>query len=122
MSGRPVSTRVANVAAAAAIAAVFLGACLAGSANSNVTVRSGTAYVTDYQASIIGDGDGWVYDLPSNVSWTDSSGTWHEGGQPSCLPDAGKTGPVKFAATEVTVNGFTWRPVVWISCQDSRPR
>ena len=28
------------------------------------------------------------------------------------------SGPVTFAATQVTVSGMTWRPVVWASCRN----
>ena len=103
------------VAATAAIAGYLLG-----SNRSNVSIYTGRAYSTEAQISIT-DGDGWVYDVPLDVSWTDAAGSWHEGSRPDCLPPSGQiASPVTFAATEVTVNGTTWRPVVWVRC-DSAP-
>jgi hypothetical protein len=62
--------------------------------------------------------DGWVYSVPLDVNWTDAGGTWHEGSRPDCLPPAEDLfGPITFAATQVTVQGITWRPVLWVSCR-----
>jgi len=92
------------------------GGYLAGVHRNSVTVYTGKAYSTDAQISITGN-DGWVYSVPLDVSWTDASGTWHEGSRPDCLPPTGDlTGSITFAATQVTVRGITWRPVVWVSC------
>jgi hypothetical protein len=93
------------------------GGFLAGSNRSSVTVYTGTAHSTEAQISIT-DKDGWVYSVPLDVNWTDASGTWHEGSRPDCLPPAGDlAAPITFAATQVTVQGITWRPVVWVSCR-----
>jgi hypothetical protein len=107
-------------AAIGALAVAILGATggyLAGANRDAVSLHSGKAYSTPFQISITGE-DGWVYDVPLDMNWTDGSGTWHQGGRPDCLPPTGElTAPVTFAATEVTVNGVTWRPVVWVSCR-----
>lgn len=60
----------------------------------------------------------WTYGVPlDGVSWTDANGSWHDDGRPECLPPSQETFPVTFAAVEVTVEGVTWRPVVWVSCE-----
>jgi hypothetical protein len=90
---------------------------LAGTDRDAASLHAGKAYSTDAQISITGE-DGWVYSLSLDVNWTDSNGTWHDGSRPDCLPPAGNVpGPITFAATEVTLNGITWRPVVWVSCR-----
>ena len=59
----------------------------------------------------------WTYSLPTEgVNWTDREGTIHDAGRPDCLA-LGTSTDVRFAAVQVTVEGSTWRPVVWISCQ-----
>jgi hypothetical protein len=54
--------------------------------------------------------DGWDVSVPLDVSWTDSSDTFHESGQPDCLP------PKDHGATKVEVGGSGWRQVVWVGC------
>jgi hypothetical protein len=59
----------------------------------------------------------WTYGVPSDgVTWVDEAGTVHDSGRPACL-QPGMSRSVRFAAVEVTVQGSTWRPVVWISCR-----
>jgi hypothetical protein len=95
-----------------------LGGYLAGTNRSGVSIHAGTAHSVQAQISITGE-DGWVYSVPLDVRWTDASGVWHEGDRPICLPPIGDVpAPVTFAATQVTVNGITWRPVVWVSCHN----
>ena len=94
-----------------------LGGYLVGTNRSGVSIYTGKAHSTQFQISLIGE-DGWVYGVPLDVYWTDTSGTWHEGDRPNCLPpDGDLTAPITFAATQVTVNGMTWRPVLWVSCR-----
>jgi hypothetical protein len=94
-----------------------LGGYLAGSNRSGVLIYAGKAYSTQGQIAITAK-DGWVYNVPLDVHWTDAGGVWHEGDRPVCLPPVGEVpAPVTFAATQVTVNGMTWRPVVWVSCR-----
>jgi hypothetical protein len=89
---------------------------LAGANQNPVTIHTGKAHSVEAQISITGD-DGWVYSVPLDVNWTEA-GTWHEGTRPDCLPPAGDlAAPITFAATQVTVQGITWRPVVWVSCE-----
>ena len=95
-----------------------LGGYLVGTNRSVVSIYTGKAHSMQAQISITGE-DGWVYGVPLDVHWTDASGVWHEGDRPVCLPPVGDVAaPVTFAATHVTVNGMTWRPVVWVSCRN----
>ena len=51
------------------------------------------------------------------MTWVDEMGVWHDGGDsPSCL-STDRSVIVRFASVEVTVEGATWRPVVWIDCR-----
>ncbi len=110
------NVRVALGVLAAVALAGALGGYLVGTSRSGISIYTGKAHSTTLQISLIGE-DGWVYDVPLDVHWTDAGGTWHEGDRPKCLPpDGDLPAPVTFAATQVTVNGMTWRPVVWVSC------
>ena len=84
--------------------------------SNEVVVLTGVAHSAEGAISIeTGD---WTYGVPlDGVQWTDANGAWHEGGRPDCLPPAEETIPVRFAAVEVTIEGVTWRPVVWVSCE-----
>ena len=99
--------------ASVVVAAVLLAACQDGGANAQIlTGRAGAA-----EGAISIETDDWTYGVPlDGVSWTDETGTWHDGGRPACLAP-GVTRKVRFAAVKVTVEGTTWRPVVWISCE-----
>lgn len=63
-------------------------------------------------------GDGRDVSVPVTLSWTDSGGTFHEGGRPSCLPATGRglEGPVRVSWTEVDVDGMHWRQVLHVAC------
>lgn len=119
--GNQLSTRLDLRLALGVLAAVAIFAALSGylvgSTRSGVSIHSGKAHSVQAQISITGE-DGWVYSVPLDVNWTDARGVWHEGDRPACLPPVGDIqAPITFAATQVTVNGMTWRPVVWVSCR-----
>ena len=61
------------------------------------------------------DADGWTYSVPIDVAWVDGARRYHDGGRPDCL-DPGESSLIRFAATEVSVEGTHWRPVVWVAC------
>lgn len=104
---------LAVVAILAAVGGYFVG-----SSRSGVSIHTGKAHSVQGQISVTGE-DGWVYGVPLDVPWTDAGGAWHEGDRPACLPPVGDVpAPVTFAAVQVTVNGMTWRPVVWVSCRN----
>lgn len=98
-----------------------LSLALAGCANTStpskeVEILTGVAHSAEGAISI--EAGDWTYGVPlDGVQWTDTNGTWHEDGRPECLPPVEGTVPVRFAAVEVTVDGVTWRPVVWVSCE-----
>lgn len=62
--------------------------------------------------------DDWTYGFSADVDWVDESGAWNSGSHPVCLRHLESVN-VRFAATEVTVEGLTWRPVIWIDCRSA---
>ena len=75
------------------------------------------AYGGDGQVSARSD-DGWSYAVPLDaVFWTDASGSVHESGRPECLPAAGTTKRLRFAAVSWTTEQVGARSVVWIDCR-----
>lgn len=58
----------------------------------------------------------WSYGGGFGFRWVDATGSIHDGGRPDCVPEGGSR-MVRFAATEVTVEGSTWRPIVWLDCR-----
>ena len=87
------------------------------------TLRTAISYHTAVPSSAEGavsiEADGWTYGLPApdGVDWTDQNGAFHDGGRPDCLPPEGATRSVRFATIEVTINGMTWRPIIWVDCR-----
>lgn len=97
---------------AAALAAAFLF----GTTRPAVAIHSGVPSSAEGAISV--DADGWTYGIPlDGVQWIDSRNSWHDRGRPECLPPTGTTRPVTFGAVEATVQGVTWRPVVWVDCR-----
>jgi hypothetical protein len=85
------------------------------------TLRSGSSMHTG-RADVAGDGGGsittdeWTYGFAADLDWLSRDGSRHEGDQPECLPPGASVDNLRFAAVEVTVEGATWRPVVWVDC------
>lgn len=64
------------------------------------------------------DYDGWTYGASTVVpSWIDAQGSWHDSSWPDCLTTAGEGVPVRFEASEVTVDGTTNRLIVAVDCR-----
>ncbi len=83
---------------------------------SNVSIHTGIASAAEGAISI--EADGWTYAVPlDGVTWIDAAGSTHDGGRPDCLAADVPAHPVRFAAVEVSVEGRTWRPVVWVDCR-----
>jgi hypothetical protein len=103
------------VTGACLMVAVIVSGCATGAVSPDI--QTGRADV-----NAAGDGGSittsdWTYGLPTEgVNWVDAEGTFHDGGRPECLAPGTST-EVRFAAVNVEVDGQTWRPVVWISCQ-----
>ena len=102
-------------------ATMLVAACDSGATSTSdfpasaVRILTGRADAVETGGSI--ETGEWTYALPVNdVPWLDAEGTWHEDGRPECLPP-GASRRIRFAAVEVTVEGSTWRPVVWIDCR-----
>jgi hypothetical protein len=84
------------------------------STSSNVTFHTGVPSSAEGAISV--EADGWTYSIPLDVLWVDAQGTLHDGDRPACLPPEGATGAVRFASVDVTVEGTSWRQVVWVAC------
>jgi hypothetical protein len=87
----------------------------------------GSVTITTGRADSTGNGggsittDGWTYGFSSDVPWTDANNSWHDGGTPDCLPPLSSVDEVRFAWIEVSVEGASWRPVIWIDCRSVSP-
>jgi hypothetical protein len=99
-----------------ALVAVAAGGGYLVGTNRSGSIQSGLARSVETRISITGGG-GWVYNVPLDVTWLDSSAL-HQGDRPACLPPTGIVRPVKFAAVQGPVNGLTWRAVVYVVCRD----
>lgn len=79
--------------------------------------RSGIASPAAGAISV--EADGRTYNIPLDVSWTDTQGSFHEAGRPDCLtPETGNV-TVQFASVDVGVDGNKWRQVVWVDCRSA---
>jgi hypothetical protein len=110
----------------AAVLALCLGACgslQVGQAADPARTQSPWVVVREGRADVNGDGSAlsietpdWTYGGSFGFMWIDAAGTTHDRDAPDCLPP-GASRMVRFAATEVTVDGRTWRPIVLVDCR-----
>jgi hypothetical protein len=108
--------RLASLALVAAVVGVVMGCAGPAPApvnSSNVTMHTGRADAGETAISV--EADGWTYAIPTDVFWVDGEGVGHDGGRPNCL-DPGESSLVRFASVDATVEGTSWRPVVWVAC------
>lgn len=79
--------------------------------------HSGTAQVGERVFTV--NYDGWSYGASDSVpSWIDERGSWHYSGWPTCLQaKADQSVSLTFEATQATVDGATFRPVVAVDCR-----
>jgi len=61
--------------------------------------------------------EGWTYGFSADAAWTDTGNVFHDSGLPDCLPLLSSVENLRFAWVQVTVEGVTSRPVVWIDCR-----
>lgn len=61
--------------------------------------------------------DDWTYAFAVDVPWIDAFDSTHNDGPPECLPPGASVEGVRFGTVEVTIEGATWRPVIWIDCR-----
>ncbi len=114
--GRDVPRVIPVTIAIVLLVGAVVGSFLVGTTRPAVSIH--TAIPSSAEGAISIEADGWTYSVPlDGVAWIDSTNTWHDGGRPECLPQAGTARPVTFGAVEVTVRGSTWRPVVWVDCR-----
>jgi hypothetical protein len=87
-----------------------------GTLGSQVAVHTGVPSSAEGAISI--EADGWTYSVPlDGVAWIDQGGAWHESGRPACLPPEGTVEAVRFGAVNASLEGVSWRPVVWVDCR-----
>ena len=81
-----------------------------------IAILEGDAHAAEGAISIeTGD---WTYAVPlDGVTWVSADGVWNDSGRPDCLSPRNGTVRVRFAAAEVTIDGTTWRPVIWVDCR-----
>jgi hypothetical protein len=79
-----------------------------------------TGIASPAEGAISLEADGWTYNVPLDVPWTDQSGVFHDGDRPACLAATITADvAVSFAWVDVAVGGSGWRQVVWVGCQTS---
>jgi hypothetical protein len=61
--------------------------------------------------------DDWSYGGSAETDWIGADNVWHGSGVPDCLEDGGPRRDTRFASVEVTIEGSTWRPIIWIDCR-----
>jgi len=96
--------------------AVVLIAYYLGTLHPNVAEH--TSVPASAEGAITATTDDWSYSIPlDGVVWIDSSGSYHDGERPACLPASGTDVPVKFGSVDVSYQGSSWRAVVWVDCR-----
>lgn len=114
--GRRIPLVALGAIAVVVLVVAVIGSFLVGTMRPAVSIH--TAVPSSAEGAISIETGGWTYGVPlEGVDWIDSSNTWHDKGRPECLPPTGTTRPVTFGSVEVTVQGVTWRPVVWVDCR-----
>jgi hypothetical protein len=85
------------------------------SSGSAISVHTGSPLSEPEAISL--EADGWTYAIPMDVVWLDDGRTVHLRGRPDCLPPEGATEPVKIGVVDASLEGTTWKQVVWVSCR-----
>jgi hypothetical protein len=114
--GQARSKPLRRLALAVCVAAILVLAGFGGyslwGGGSSQTVVSGEAFSSGAQAEATVDG--WQYNIPLDVNWYSTTGGFHEGGPPTCLTKGLHL--ISFGYVPVTLEGSSWRQVVWVSC------
>ena len=110
------ASRIARMVIAGILAVGLVSGCASTPEPRPPEVVMLTGVASAAEGAISVESGGWTYSVPLDVAWTDDTNSWHEGDRPGCLPP-GANRAITFAAVEVTVEGMTWRPVVWVSCR-----
>jgi hypothetical protein len=105
--------RFTSAIAAGAALLILLACSVAG--GGSVQIATGDASAAENSISI--EAPDWTYRVPLDVTWVDATNSWHEGGRPECLTPSDEMIQITFAYVPVTVEGISWREVVWVSCR-----
>jgi hypothetical protein len=98
-----------------AVVAFGVGFGIGGYAGTHPPVYTGNGYVGGDVATFeVGDTS---YGFRSSVSWTDSAGSFHDGGWPECLTKLHAATAVRFAGTTLWAGEVGSAQVVWVDCQ-----
>ena len=94
----------------------LIGGFALGSWRSGATIHTGSGYAAEGAISIqAGD---WTYGVPDDVAWIGSDNAWRGSGRPECLaPSTTPIDDVRFASVDATIEGVSWRPVIWVDCR-----
>lgn len=104
--------KLVALALGAAAIGFFVGSWQAGP-----IITTGTAQAADN--AILVDADDWTYEIPLDITWVDDQNTWHHGERPACLPPSeSPIGALRFAYANVSIDGSSWRQVVWVDCRN----
>ncbi len=95
--------------------AVFGAGYEAGSSSAQPQVYTGSGY-DGANVATLGVGDTY-YGFRDSVSWTDSAGSFHDGGWPDCLPRVQEVSGVRFAGATIWAGGIGLASVVWVDCR-----
>jgi hypothetical protein len=105
---------VVLVVAVAVVAAFGAGYIVAGANGAHPLVYTAGGQVGEDQASFqVGD---TTYGFEDSVAWTDSTGSFHDGGWPDCLPKLQAVTGIRFAATTLWVGNVGVAKVLWVDC------
>src|SRR5579864_631808 len=101
------------------VGALAASAFVVGSRNPAITIENGDAHVgADVATASV---DGWSYEIPMDVAWLGTDGSWRQDGRPACLAWTGSPRgiAIQFGWVPITSPaGVRWRQVVWVSCRN----
>lgn len=109
MKRRPIWLLGAVLVVAVVFAAGWLARGLAGP-----RIYVGSGHVGDAVATLFVGED--AYGFRSSVNWTDSRGSFHDGGWPDCLPRLQDVSGIRFAGETQWIGNIGTDEVVWIDC------
>ena len=98
-----------------AIAAFGAGYLVRGIGGVHATMYVGDGHVGADQATF--EAAGTYFGMDASVAWTDDTGTYHDGGWPSCLPKEQVVSGVRFAGATIWSGDIGQARVTWVDCQ-----
>jgi hypothetical protein len=85
-----------------------------GSHRNGVVELHGSAYSTPAQIGVTAGGI--AYNVPLDLPWLGTDGTWNLGGRPACLPASSKHLRVTFGAVKWEHSDMRGYTVAWVDC------